>query len=173
MKKFGANGLKWLKGFHLIAVCCWLGGGVAIVLLYFLKGNINDGGVLFGINQSIHFVDINVVVIPGGIGCLITGLIYGFFSRFGFFRHGWLIFKWIVFVVTSLIGTFFLGPWEVGMVNISDEIGLAALQDVNYLYNQKMYLIFGALLSILVLVTIFISVFKPWKNIHAPAKNKQ
>jgi hypothetical protein len=33
MKKLGKNGLKWLKGFHPIAVNCWIGGGVALVLL--------------------------------------------------------------------------------------------------------------------------------------------
>lgn len=165
MKKLGAKGLKWLKGFHLIAVCCWLGGAVAVVLLYFLKGDVNDGGVLFGINQSIHFVDISVIIIPGGIGCFITGLGFGFFSRFGFFRHGWIIFKWISFVVAAINGTFLLGPWEMGMVNISGKMGLAALNDVNYLYYQKMYLIIGALQCLLILLTIFISIFKPWKNI--------
>jgi len=172
VKKLNAYGLKWLKGFHLIAVCCWLGGGVSVVLLYFLKGDVNDGSVLFGINQSIHFVDISVIIIPGGLGCFITGLAFGFFSRFGFFRHGWIILKWISFIVTAIIGTFFLGPWERGMVNISGEMGLAALHDANYLYNQKMYLIIGALQCMLVLVTIFISIFKPWKNISKTAKNK-
>lgn len=62
-----ANGLKWLKGFHLVAVACWVGGAVSLLLLYFLKGNVSDGGVLYGINQSIHHVDMAVVVIPGAI----------------------------------------------------------------------------------------------------------
>ena len=70
MKKLGKTGLHWLKGFHLIAVSCWLGGAVALMLLYFLKGSVGDGGVLFGINQSIHHVDMSVVVIPGALGCL-------------------------------------------------------------------------------------------------------
>lgn len=37
MAKLKAKGLKWLKGFHLIAVCCWVGGGVSLLMLYFLK----------------------------------------------------------------------------------------------------------------------------------------
>jgi uncharacterized membrane protein len=60
MPKLGAKELRWLKGFHLIAVSCWLGGGVALLLLYFLKRGASDGGVLFGINQSIHHVDIYI-----------------------------------------------------------------------------------------------------------------
>lgn len=82
MVKLKAKGLKWLKGFHLVAVSCWVGGGVALILLYFLKNGVTDGNVLYGINQSIHYVDIAVVVIPGALGCLITGLIYSSFSNF-------------------------------------------------------------------------------------------
>ncbi|MGD9159334.1 MAG: hypothetical protein PVG39_13055 [Desulfobacteraceae bacterium] len=37
MPKMSAKGLKWLKGFHLLAVSCWIGGGVSLILLYFLN----------------------------------------------------------------------------------------------------------------------------------------
>jgi hypothetical protein len=87
MKKLGAKGLRWLKGFHLIAVSCRIGGAVALLLLYFLKEGITDGGILYGINQSIHHVDMVVIVVPGAFGCLITGLLYSVFSSWGFFKH--------------------------------------------------------------------------------------
>ena len=81
MPRLKAKGLKWLKGFQLIAVSCWVGGAVALILLYFLKGGVTDGEVLYGINQSIHHVDIAVIVIPGAFGCLLTGLIYSSFIK--------------------------------------------------------------------------------------------
>ncbi len=168
MNKIGLTGLKWLKGFHLLAVCCWIGGGIALVLLYFLKTGVTDGSVLYGINKSIHFVDMAVIVTPGAFGCLITGLIYGIFTKYGFFRHGWMIFKWVVTVGAILFGTFYLGPWETEMMNISSQLGIASLEDPAYLYNQRMNIIFGALQVLLLLVTLFISIFKPWKR-----KNKQ
>jgi len=168
MNTLGLTGLKWLKGFHLIAVCCWIGGGTALVLLYFLKNGVTDGSVLYGINKSIHFVDMAVIVIPGAFGCLITGLIYGIFTKYGFFRHGWMIFKWVVTVGAILFGTFYLGPWETEMMNISSQLGMASLEDPAYLYNQRMNIIFGALQVLLLLVTVFISIFKPWKR-----KNKK
>lgn len=164
MNKLGLTGLKWLKGFHLIAVCCWIGGGIALVLLYFLKNGVTDGSVLYGINKSIHFVDMAIIVIPGAFGCLITGLIYGIFTKYGFFRHGWMIFKWVVTVGAILFGTFYLGPWETEMMNISSQLGIASLEDPAYLYNQRMNIIFGALQVLLLLVTVFISIFKPWKR---------
>lgn len=57
MVKLKASGLKWLKGFHLIAVSCWIGGAVGLLMLYFIKDGVADGGVLYGINQSIHHND--------------------------------------------------------------------------------------------------------------------
>lgn len=168
MLKLKKKGLKWLKGFHMLAVACWIGGAVSLVLLYFLKGDVDDGGVLYGINQSIHFVDMQVVVIPGAFGCLLTGLIYSIFSNWGFFKHNWLIFKWIVTITAILFGTFFLGPWETTMMEISCKLGLAALTDPAYLYNQHMNLIFGALQCLILMITVFISIFKPWRG--APRK---
>lgn len=163
MVKLKAKGLKWLKGFHLIAVSCWVGGGVALILLYFLKNGVNDGNVLYGINQSIHHVDIAVVVIPGAFGCLITGVLYSSFSNWGFFKHTWMIFKWIVTIVAILFGTFFLGPWETAMMDISGKLGMTSLSNSEYLYNEKMNLIFGTLQILVLMITIFISIFKPWK----------
>ena len=164
MPTLKAKGLKWLKGFHLIMVSCWVGGGVSLLLLYFLKNGVSDDGVLYGINRSIHHVDIAVVVIPGAFGCLITGFIYSLFSKWGFFKHNWLIFKWIVTIAAILFGTFFLGPWETTMMETSGRLGLSSLDDPSYRFNEKMNLIFGSLQVLVLIITVFISVFKPWKS---------
>jgi len=164
MPKLGAGGLRWLKGFHLISVSCWIGGAVALILLYFLKNGVTDGGILYGINQSIHHVDMVVVVIPGAFGCLVTGFLYSAFSNWGFFKHKWLTIKWIVTVAAILFGTFFLGPWETKMMEISGKLGMASLNDQSYLFSQKMNVIFGGIQCIVLIITVFISIFKPWKK---------
>jgi uncharacterized membrane protein len=164
MKKLSPKGLKWLKGFHLIAVACWVGGAVSLLSLYFLKYGVTDGNVLYGINRSIHHVDMSIVVVPGAIGSLLTGLIYSIFSNWGFFRHNWLTCKWIVTVTAIVFGTFYLGPWETAMMEISGKIGTAALSNASYLYNQQMNLIFGTVQVAVLMITIFISILKPWKT---------
>lgn len=164
MKKLSAKGVKWLKGFHLIAVASWIGGAVSLLALYFLKIGVEDGGILYGINKSIHHVDMNIVVIPGAIGSLLTGLLYSLFSNWGFFKHNWLNFKWIVTVTAILFGTFFLGPWETAMMDISGKIGLASLTDSAYLFNQQMNLMFGTLQVLVLIITLFVSILKPWKS---------
>jgi uncharacterized membrane protein len=168
MFKLKSQQLKWLKCFHLIAVSCWVGGAVSLMLLYFLKSGVADGGVLYGINQSIHHVDKIVVVIPGAFGCLVTGLIYSSFSNWGFFKQTWLIFKWIVTVSAIIFGTFFLGPWETTMMEISGKLGMSSLSDQTYLYNERMNFTFGFIQVLVLITTIFISILKPWK----PSKTK-
>jgi len=168
MPKLKAKGLQWLKGFHLLAVSCWIGVAVSLISLYFLKKPVTDGAVLYGINQSIHHVDMSIVVVPGAIGCLLTGLGYSLFSNWGFFKHKWLTFKWIVTVTAIVFGTFFLGPWEAAMMDISGRIGILALGDNAYLWNQKMNLFFGTIQVLILMTTIFISIIKPWKTKKLP-----
>lgn len=164
MIRLGKTGTKWLKGLHLLAVSCWIGGGVSLVLLYFLKEGVTDGGVLYGINQSIHHVDILVVVIPGAFGCLFTGLAYSLFTSFGFVKHGWIVFKWVLTVAAIIFGTFWLGPWETEMMALSGELGMKALDNAAYLASEFRHELFGAVQVATLIAAIFVSVFKPWKN---------
>ena len=164
MWKLNAKGLRWLKGFHLIAVSCWVGGAIALLLLYFAKSDVANDGALYGINKSIHYVDMAVIVIPGAFGCLTTGLLYSLFSTWGFFKHKWLVFKWVVTVAAILFGTFFLGPWETTMMEISGKLGMLSLSDQAYVYNQNMNFFFGGVQCLVLILTIFVSIFKPWKK---------
>lgn len=173
MIRLSAKGLRWLKGLHLLAASCWIGGALSLITLYFLKSGVDDGGVLYGVNRSIHHVDTNIVVLPGAIGSLMTGLCYSLFSNWGFFRQRWLTVKWITTVTAIIFGTFWLGPWETAMMEISGKLGMAALQDPAYRHNQLMNLAFGALQTATLAVLVFISVFKPWKKNAASASQKR
>jgi uncharacterized membrane protein len=165
---FSPGGQRWLKGAHLLCACCWIGGAVSLLLLYFLKASVGSGAELFGVNRSIHFVDMAVVVIPGAFGSLLTGLLYSLCTEWGFFKHTWIVVKWVVTILAILFGTFYLGPWETGMMRISGELGLEALQNADYLHNQRMNLLFGALQLGVLIVTLFISIFKPWRRKTTP-----
>jgi uncharacterized membrane protein len=164
MIRLKARGMRWLKGFHLLAVSCWIGGAVALMMLYFIKADLDNGGVLYGINRSIHHIDMAVIVLPGAFGCLITGIICSAFTSWGFFKYKWLILKWIITVVAIIFGTFWLGPWETNMMEISRDLGISALSDPTYLYNQEMNFFFGGVQCLILIITLFISIFKPWKK---------
>lgn len=50
------NGMKLLKIFHLLGVCCWIGGAMAMLLLNINSASANAGGMLYGINFSSHVI---------------------------------------------------------------------------------------------------------------------
>jgi len=60
---------------------------------------------------------------------------------------------------------FFLGPWETAMMEISGQMGVSSWNDPQYLYNEKMNLIFGTIQVLVLMITMFISIFKPWKSL--------
>ena len=163
MKQLTKNGMKILRILHYAAAGCWIGS--AIVLMVF---NINNDaasfeGMLLGINTALNLADIWVLV-PGAVGCLITGFAFSLFTPWGFFKHRWLTCKWILTVACILIGAFILGTWEGEMLSMSRTLGNAALSDGAYLaIKTKHLLVCGAQIGALLLM-IGISVFKPWKR---------
>lgn len=73
----------------------------------FLKAE--DGSELYSIYASMKFIDY-VILATGGMGSLLTGLIYSVFTNWGWFKHKWIIVKWCINLSGVTLGTFWLGP---------------------------------------------------------------
>ena len=160
-----ATQAKWLKTAHLVTVACWAGGALSLILLHQLRfEGVAPGGELHGIDRAAHLIDINIVVIGGALGCLVTGLLYSVCTGWGFIRHRWIIGKWLITLFGILFGTFALGPWEKGMLALSGKLGHAALTNDAYLRYMHMNFGFGLLQVCLLIGAIWLSVFKPWKR---------
>ena len=100
--------------------------------------------------------------------CLLTGLLYGLFTPFGFFRHKWLTAKWILTCFCFLSGWIFLGSWEQEMLAIAQKMHLTQ-SDHAYLF-LKMKHLYLSILQIGLLIAIYvISVFKPGRKKPAHA----
>jgi hypothetical protein len=163
MPRLGKRGLRVLKAVHLVTACLWTGGSVGLNLMIVLLAGPESGGELFGYDQARKLVD-DLVVIPGAIGCLATGLLFALFSNWGFFKHRWLAVKWVLTVFCIAFGTFFLGPRINGRPPLSGELGLAALQNPEYLAFQSGLATGGPAMAALIVFMVVISVFKPWKK---------
>lgn len=163
MKKFGAQGQRILKIFHLVTTCLWVGGAVTLNLMGLMLGPAESGAELFGYDLARKFVD-DLIIIPGAIGCLFSGLLISWLTPWGFFRHRWVAIKWVLTVGCILFGTFYLGPMINGQPSISHELGLAALGDPTYTANRFNNIIGGGFQLLLILFMVVISVLKPWKK---------
>ncbi|WP_372640008.1 hypothetical protein [Ancylomarina sp.] len=154
---------KWLKSIHLLTVGIWVTTGLTMFLLHFMRSEIQTGDHLHLMNKIIHFIDMKILVLAA-ILSLLTGWAYSQFTKWGYFKHGWMIFKWITTLLIIIIGTILSGPWISKMVRISGELSMDALNNAEYQWFDKNQTLMGICMNGTLIITIFISVFKPKKS---------
>lgn len=163
MRKLTVKETAWLKIFHLLFVAAWLGGQMSLILIQHIKYNLALPEHQYGILASVKAID-DIVVVGGAVGCLLTGLVYSLVTPWGFFKFRWVAVKWISTILLILFGTFFLGPWLNEMTQISANEYALALMNRQYLYDEKMNMIWGSLQFSVNIFLVIISVLKPWKR---------
>lgn len=153
--------LKLVKALHLMASVCWIGGAFALLVLAGLREVSRlDSELVRGINLCIFYVD-SLLVLPGVLGCIVTGLLYSVYTPFGFIKYFWIAYKWIVCLNAFFWGSLFLGPWSDDLFICAVEYGFYDILDL--VYNCVMpQTSWGAYLQILLLSSVVvISVYRP------------
>lgn len=164
MKKLTAKQQKALKTIHLVFVSIWFSSVVTLMLLPILSQKITNGDELYMYNVAYHFIDMFILT-PAAVVVLLTGLVYSIFTKWGFAKHGWIIYKWIVTLVIIITGTFYLGPMVENLLEIADTKRINALYDVYYLQSESIGLYAAIINATLLAVAIGISVYKPRKSV--------
>ena len=162
MYRLKKNGLRILKVFHLVAASCWLGGAISLMTLNLNSPAVTAEGMLYGINTASHFIDMWVIGVIGVLGCLITGILYGTFTVWGFFQYKWIIWKWALTAAALISAMLFLAPGVEVIIELSRELGNSALYDETYLAIKNSHLFWGLIQVTLLLLMVIFSVFKPW-----------
>ena len=101
--------IKGMKALPLLAALAWAGGAFSMQALGFLKLGMDDPATVKLVEYCRYIVD-SWVVMPGLIGCVLTGLFYSIFTSLGFFKFAWVTFKWIISFCAGFWGTFFWLP---------------------------------------------------------------
>ena len=172
MKKLGSTGRAWLKGFHILFTCAWIGAGICMFLLNFVARP-NNGHDLYVVMTALKLID-DWAIIPSSVGSLFTGLLISWLTPWGFFKWRWVTVKWIITIAMTLFGFFYLSPWLNQMAAISTADPLGALQDETFLTNHWLLSLSGAPMFFAMLCLVFISVFKPWKQTRsAPSAQRE
>ncbi|MDL2231792.1 hypothetical protein LJB85_03535 [Porphyromonadaceae bacterium OttesenSCG-928-L07] len=161
MKTLGPKGMKTLKTCHVLFAMIWVVGVIAMAVINLIKPQ--SGDELYMTLYISRFID-DILVIPGAILTVITAIIYGLHTNWGFFKHNWITVKWIVSIVIILIGTFYFSPKLDASLEIADLTRNAALSDPTLLSNQHISLIGAFIQAGALVVLVVISVFKPWKK---------
>ncbi len=129
--------MKILKIIHLIFAVMWMGGVMVMnVLKLLISPQHPEMHDFFAIAEQA--VD-SIVIIPGAMGILLTGIVYGIWTNWGFFKQRWITVKWIITIWMTINGIFIIGAWD----------------------NEYIFLPLQLATHTFVLI---ISVLKPWKK---------
>lgn len=160
MEKFDTNGVKILKIFHLIFSMMWVVGVMAMGILSLQKAQ--SGDELYMILHISRVID-DTLVIPGAVCTVITAILYGVFTNWGFFKHKWIIVKWVLSLLIIIAGTFYFSPLLDNSLYIADTTRDLALDNEEVLRGSRISIIGAFVQGSLLIFAIVISVIKPWK----------
>lgn len=157
------KGMKTLKVFHLLFIMMWTAGVFMMGLLYW-RPSVNSLEFLYNQTTAL-FIDYTLVI-PGAILAVVTGIIYGVKTKWGFFKYRWLTVKWIVGVAIILIGTFGLHPLALEIIAQATATANEFVSFPTDYFGSKLQIVnWTALLQVAGLFfLIWVSVFKPWNK---------
>jgi uncharacterized protein with FMN-binding domain len=107
---------KALNIIHQIFVGICLVSLIALIVLLVLR-NGADGSRLASLDFKIYSL-FNGFFIWSFYGIVTTAIIFAIFTRWGFFRHKWLVIKWVFVAVLILMTMFLISPAISGLVAI-------------------------------------------------------
>ena len=149
-----------IRFMHILAVCLWSGGGMAVLVLLYDDRQTVNGNELSAFNHAIQSID-DYLIKPAAAGALVSGSLLCCLSNWGIIRHRWIIVKWSITLAAIAFGATCLGPWfrELAAFNGGDL--LAGDQGNDYRRLYRLGVVFGSLQTAVLLLLVLISIVKP------------
>jgi hypothetical protein len=143
---------------HITSSVGWLGSAAAFLALAVINLTSQDAQIVRAAYLSMELIGW-VVIVPLSIASLLTGLVQSLGTRWGLFRHYWVLLKFLITVFSTIVLLMF-------MQSLSKSAGAAAgpalsLADLAGLRRPAAFRHSGVGLLLLVAATV-LSVFKPW-----------
>ena len=164
MKPLGMTARNWLFTFHILFVAIWIGAALFTILIRLYNGAMQSGEALITLHILSNKSDL--LIIPSGLGVLITSLMIATMTKWGFFKFRWITVVWIIFFVNIIMGGVVLSPLKKNILAIAEMEGLAALQSPIYIRNHALLTIGGIIQVLLLALAILIVKLKPWGGKH-------
>ena len=159
MVKLPQQGLKVLKVIHILLIGGWFGGGIAMNLLVYQTGFMDQQASLLAAFHLIDYVDMKLVAICAMLTFL-TGIVYGVFTEWGFFKYPWIFIKWIITIIVIYTGAIFSSNYLEKMEAMVRQFGMEALQNPEYLAIAQVNLRLGLAQLFLLAIAVVLSVWK-------------
>ena len=166
MKTLGTKGLRILKISHLLFAIMWIGGVMALVSLQ-LGQTPQTKEMMYTAAQS-HLIVDEYFLIPGGIGIVVTAILYGAITKWGFFKQRWITVKWILTVLLVAIGAGYMGATIKENMVYAQKVLTENADTSLFFANVRHVAIAGIVQLIAFVYIIVLSVVKPWKKRKNP-----
>ena len=162
MKKIGPKGMKWLKITHVFLVVLFFGGILSSLALNLHIDFTKYDESYLGYKNIIIISD--NIIRWGAIGTLLIGLIYGFFTSWGFFKHRWVGVKFVLYMIQTVVGIFVVDHLMLANMELLETQKELALSNPEFIQNHATRQ-YAVIFQVAVTVFIFIiSYLKPWKK---------
>ncbi len=162
MKALGTKGLRILKICHLLFATMWIGGVMALVSLQ-LGQTPQTKEMMYTAAQS-HLIVDEYFLIPGGIGIVVTAILYGTITKWGFFKQRWITVKWILTVLLVAIGAGYMGVTIKENMAYAQKV-LTENADTSIFFAHVRHVAIAGIVQLVIFVYIIVlSVVKPWKK---------
>lgn len=149
-----------LRFLHILAVCIWTGGGMAVLVLLYDDRQSCSGDELSAYNHAIRSID-DYLIKPAAAGTLISGALLCLLGNRGLLRQSWVMVKCLVTVAAIIFGAFCLGPWfrELAAFGRIDTLSAHAAGSYQRLFHLGV--VFGSVQTAVLLVLVLVSILKP------------
>ena len=153
--------MKLLKTAHLLSAMMWTVGVMSMMVVGFMSPESGDElHILLSVKKYID----DTLVIPGAIITLVTAIVYGLCTNWGFFKHKWITVKWIAAVAVVVAGTFYFNVKMHRCIDITSISRDTALANPEVVENMQIIMIGTCFQAAILVALVVISVFKPWKK---------
>ncbi len=162
MKTLGANGMKILKICHILCGIMWIGGVMALVSIMLGTHPTTSEQIYIAARDQL-IID-EWFLIPGGVGIVVTSLIYSIFTKWGFVKFRWIEVKWILTIILVVVGKAYMGVLIVRNMEYAERLLLKNISSEPFFTNVQNVAIAGILQLIGFMAILIISVAKPWNR---------
>lgn len=157
---------KLLLTSHISFSVGWF-GAVAVFLVFAINGVTNTDAQLASSAYFAMELTGWYIIVPFCLASLLTGILQTLATRWGLFKHYWIVVKLILTIAATVLLLLHMKP--IGfLAGIAKETGFNGSEEI----SLRIQLIADSVAALfLLLATITISVYKPWGKIKTGLEN--
>ncbi len=147
---------------HVVFVIIYFSGVVGALLLTSLATTVvTDHEQIRAAHMFARYFDW-FLIIPGAIGCIISGVWISLRTSWGLFKYYWIMIKTLGNITAVLFGSTLVRIWFEEPINLTAAGQINPLDNPAYLHSHTMLLV-GTIISLAILISLLlISYIKPW-----------